>query len=408
MGVFLMVVHGSDGDLLPVLRIGKALRAREHQVTILTHARYSGRVRRAGLAFIPIDMAAAENRPARGNPDLVRMLAGEPPDAPQPFSEKSGFVPQVRFECRALVRRHQPGRTVLVGGCTLSMSVLTAAEALGAPVACLATAPYYLLALPDQGPTLRTALADDVAFARADLGLPPVTDWSRWLLSANAYLGLWPEWFDRAGPAAPADTRLTGFVLPDQGEADELPPAAAELLAGPSRPILLTGGTSQMLHRDFYPVTLAACARLARPVLLAAVREHLTGQPLPPNVHWFPRLPFATVIPRVAAVLHHGGLSTAARAAAAGVPQVVLGYSFDRADNAARLAGAGAAAFLPHREWTPERVRRLLDNALFGPRPVPRPAGQAADPGALAADELERLGAQTLPDFVPRITPTAT
>jgi UDP:flavonoid glycosyltransferase YjiC (YdhE family) len=406
LGTFLMVIHGSDGDLLPVLRIGRTLRARGHDVTVLTHARYSNRVRRAGLAFIPVDIMNGETR--RGDPDLLRVVAGEPADTPQHFSAMSGFIPQLRFECRALVRRHRPGRTVLVSSCTLNMSALTVGEALGAPVACLAMAPYYLLALPDQVPALHDTLTDDVARSRADLGLAPVTDWSEWVFSADAYLGLWPQWFDRAGPAAQVRPTLTGFVLPDEGEADDFPAEAAALLAGPTRPVLLTGGTSQMLHRGFYPATLAACAGLDRPVLLVTAQQDLPDGPLPPNMHWFPRLPFASVIPRVAAVLHHGGLSTSARAAAAGVPQVVLGYGFDRADNGARLAAAGAGAFLPPDGWTPDRVRRLLDDALRGPRPVPQPAGPVADPAALAADELERLGTRTLPDFAAPAAPAAT
>ncbi len=408
MGDFLMMIHGSDGDLLPALRISQALQAREHDVTVLTHARYSKRVRRAGFAFIPVDMMNGESGGRRGNPDVLREVAGEPSDSPRNFSAIAEFVPQVRFECRALVRRHRPGQTVLVSDCVLNLSALTVAEALGAPVACLAMSPQCLLALPDQAPTLRAALGDDVAYARADLGLPPVTDWTDWMLSADAYLGLWPEWFDRAGPATPVRTRLTGFVLPDAGEGDEFPPAAAALLAGPTRPILVTGGTSQMLHSGFYPVVLAACAGLDRPVLLVAAERDLPDQPLPPNVHWFPRLPFATVIPRTGAVLHHGGLSTAARAAVAGVPQVVLGYGFDRVDNGARLAKAGAGAFLPAHEWTPDRVRRLLEDVLSAARPVPYPSGPVDDTVGLAAEELERLGARTLSGFVTRADPTAT
>ena len=402
MGVFLMVVHGSDGDLLPVLRIGLALRARDHDVTVLTHARYSNRVRQAGLAFVPVDMMNGASGGGRGNPDVLRRVAGELSESPQHFSAMSEFVPQLRFESRALVRRHRPGQTVLVSGCPLNMSALTVAEAIGAPVACVAISPHYLLALPDQAPALRATLADDVAYARTDLGLPPVTDWTAWMLSADAYLGLWPQWFDRAGPASPVRARLTGFVLPDAGEGDEFPPAAAALLAGPTRPVLLTGGTSQMLHRDFYPVALAACRGLDHPVLLVAAERDLPDEPLPPNVHWFPRLPFATVVPQAAAVLHHGGLSVTARAAVAGVPQVVLGYGFDRADNGARLARAGAGAFLPAHEWTPDRIRRLLDDALSAARPVPHPSGAVADPVAFAADELERLGARTLPGFAAR------
>ena len=426
MGVFLMVIHGSDGDLLPMLRIGRALRARDHDVTILTHARYSNRIRQAGLAFIPVDMMSGASGSGRGNPDVLRQVAGELSDAPRHLAAISEFVPQLRFECRALLRRHRPGQTVLVSGCPLNMSALTVGEALGAPVACLAIAPQYLLAIPDQAPVLAATLGDDVASARAELGLPPVTDWSAWMLSADTYLGLWPEWFEEAGPAAPVRTRLTGFVLPDAGEGEEFPPAAAALLAGSVRPILVTGGTSQMLHGDFYPVALAACTGLDRPVLLVAAQRDLPDGPLPPNVHWFPRLPFATVISQAAAVLHHGGLSTTARAAVAGVPQVVLGYGFDRVDNGARLAGAGAGAFLPADEWHPDRVRRLLDTALSTARPAPRPIGRvddpgahgadpvplgadpvalAADPVALAADELERLAARRLPGFAARAGP---
>ena len=399
MGDFLMVIHGSDGDLLPALRIGRALRTRDHSVTILTHARYANRVRRAGLAFIPVDMMNGTSGDGRGNPDVLRQVAGEATESPGQFSAIADFVPQLRFECRALARRHRAGQTVLVSDCALNLSALTVGEALGAPVACLAISPQYLLALPDQAPALRAALGEDVAYARTDLGLPPVTDWTRWMLSADAYLGLWPEWFDRAGPAPPARTRLTGFVLPDAGEGDESSPAAAALLAGRTRPVLVTGGTSQMLHRDFYPVALAACAGLDHPVLLVAAQRDLPDQPLPPNVHWFPRLPFATVIPQVAAVLHHGGLSTTARAAVAGVPQVVLGYGFDRADNGARVAAAGAGTFLPAQEWSTERVRRLLREALSVARPLPFTIGPVPDPGAFAADELERLGARTLPGF---------
>jgi rhamnosyltransferase subunit B len=395
-GVFLMLVHGTDGDVLPIVRIGQSLHARGHDVTMLTHARYATRVRRAGLRFVAVDMVAAYEHSQSRIAGFLDVITGEDPDrGVRRFNDGRGFAAQFRFECQALARRHRPGRTVLVGVSTMNMSVLTAAEALGAPVVCLGLSPFYFTALPAIADGLREMFAADVAPVRARLGLAPVTDWSAWMTSADAYLGLWPRWFDRAGPPGPVAPRLTGVVLPD-GEHDELPAAAGQLLAGPVRPILVAGASSLMVRPEFYRTAVDACAIIGRPTLIATPHRELVPDPLPSNVHWFPRLPFPAVMPRVAAVVHHGGIGTAWHALRAGARQVALAQGGDRPDNARRLARSGVATWLPAGEWTAEAVAALLAAAVRA-GPVSRTGeaepGEAepgeADPVAAAADILE-------------------
>ncbi|MGP4105280.1 glycosyltransferase, partial [Nonomuraea sp. KM90] len=115
-------------------------------------------------------------------------------------------------------------------------------------------------------------------------------------------------------------------------------------------------------------------------------------QPLPPDVRWSPRLPFRTVMPQVAAVLHHGGIGTLTRALVAGTPQVILAHGADRPDNAARLATAGLARWLPEHRWTAEEVAEALAAALKDGRARTGIVHQdAAGSLVVAAEHLESL-----------------
>ncbi|MEV0609864.1 glycosyltransferase [Polymorphospora rubra] len=394
MALILMVIHGTDGDVLPFVRVGRALRARGHDVTVLTHAYYRTAVHRAGLDLVAVDTVA----------EYERYLA----DAAGQFGEtdiaqfrrhfdRTGLFDQLLLECREMLRLHRPQQTVLVGAPISGQSVLTAAEALDAPAVCLAASPFQLMALPGVAGVYRQVLADGVDAARAAIGLGPVTDWPGWMASARRYVGLWPAWFDAAGPPAPAGTDLAGFVLADEDAPDDVPPGARELLAGDVAPVLVTGGTGRLLQRRFYRTAVDAIRALGRPALLAVRHGDLVPDPLPPGVHRFARLPFRAVMPRAAAVVHHGGIGTLGRALAAGTPQVAMAAGLDRPDNARRLAAYGVGRWLPEQDWTADAVAAALRAAIDDPPPaVPDPL--AATSVERAADAVESV----LPDLTRR------
>jgi rhamnosyltransferase subunit B len=371
----LLVTQFTDGDVMPFVRIGHELRRRGHDVALLAPAPYAG----TGLEFVPVSSVEEHQRQLMDSPALLEC---SDPAGIAEFYRRHALVDELRREVRAMVRLARSGDTVLVGRHTTSLSVLVAAEILAAPAVWVAVAPIQYLTAPLALRNLRRVLDEGVAQVRAEFGLAPVTGWAAWFSSARGHVGLWPDWFDRAGPPAPAFTRLTGFVPAES--TGTLPEETSRLLDGPVAPVLVTGGTGRMLHRRLYEVALEAVRLSGRPALV--VTRHRDLVPDTDDVHWAPWLPFDEVFPRVAAVVHHGGIGTLGRALACGTPQLLLAHGYDRPDNAARLARLGLAAWLPPAEWTPDRVATTLAGIVGAGRVVPP---EAPDGTAGAADEIE-------------------
>ncbi|MEV4179193.1 nucleotide disphospho-sugar-binding domain-containing protein [Nonomuraea sp. NPDC049709] len=432
------MTHGSDGDVLPFVRLGRVLRERGHEVTILTHSPYRGRVEEAGLGFVPIDTPEGFERYSA---DTALLPGGKATLDWLGFYRRNALFDQLATECRALAARVRPGRTVLVGRHTSALSVLLVRELLGVPAAWVAVAPIQPMATDVARHLHQHVLAGGIDEVRARLGLGPVGDWRAWFSSADLQLGLWPRWFDEAGPGSGTAIVLTGFPIPDDppnpppttrsqpvperrpapapgdtcsgpertdrdGEpeisdrcsgcgrepVEGLPAEVVEFLGGPVPPVLVTGGTGRMLHEGFYRAAMGGCRIAGLPMLLVVPHAELVPRPLPPDVRWSPRLPFRTVMPQVAAVLHHGGIGTLTRALVAGTPQVILAHGADRPDNAARLAAAGLARWLPEHRWTAEDVAEALTAALKDGRARPGIVPQdAAGSLVVAAEHLESL-----------------
>lgn len=411
MTVFLMVTHGTAGDVLPFLRIGRALVACGHEVTLFSHAPYAARAARAGITFVPIDTEASYDAHLAASPDLLNIRGGADLRA---YYRREGLVDQFHAEITGLVRHHRPGRTVLVGRHTSALSVLTAAELLGAPAAWVAMAPAQTMLAPVASAYLAHGLADDLDGVRRSLGLAPVADWASWFGAPDLLLGLWPHWFDTAGTPGTEGVELTGFVLGDDDTGPAGVPAAtgpgtaavpdtvATMLAAPQRPVLVTGGTGQLLHPRFYASAVSAVAAAGRIGLVVAPHRSLAPRQLPEGWHWEPRLPFPEVLPRIAALVHHGGIGTAVRALRSGTPQVILAHGADRPDNAARLAAFGLAWWQPARRWTPADLAAPLARALTDVDYPDRAAVWAAAGGldsgperaASALQELARRGSR--------------
>lgn len=406
----LMVTHGTDGDVLPFVRLGRELAGRGHQVTLLGPEPYAAA---AGGEF---EFAATTSTDAyhRELADTPRLLRAPGPRAMTDFYRRHRIVDTVRREVATLLAYPAAG-TVLVGRHTTALSVLVAAEVSGAPAAWAAVSPVQYrtgrVALANLDPILRS----DLAGVRAGVGLPPAADWSGWFTGGPAghHLGLWPAWFDQAGPAAPDGVTLTGFVPPDSVSPDAaaprpVPEEVAALLAADPPAVLVTGGTGRMLHPRFYQVAVAAARELGRPALVVTRHRDLLDHRLPAGVHWQPWLPFREVFPRVAAVVHHGGIGTLARAAACGTPQLLLAHGFDRADNGDRLARLGLGRWLPPSGWGTGRVVAELAALLARDRPAPPSGAATMDGTAAAADAVEAVGAgPPVPPAAPGTAPTA-
>jgi UDP:flavonoid glycosyltransferase YjiC (YdhE family) len=70
------------------------------------------------------------------------------------------------------------------------------------------------------------------------------------------------------------------------------------------------------------------------------------------------------LFPHCAAVVHHGGVGTVAKALATGTPQLILPRAFDQMDNAARVKRLGAGDWLKSKQLTGTRIAIALGKLM--------------------------------------------
>ncbi|MEV4846060.1 glycosyltransferase [Micromonospora matsumotoense] len=185
----------------------------------------------------------------------------------------------------------------------------------------------------------------------------------------------------------PARCVLTGPAL---GHRPDAPAFAWDAWDPARRHVLVTVGTmAEHLARDFFQRILAATAPLADrvQVVLTASADVLPDPP--PHVLVAPRVPVLELMPRLDAVVSHGGLGTVTEALAHGVPVVVAPIRHDHPMVARQVTDAGAGIEVPFGSATPAELTAALTAVLDEPghRAQARRVGEsfAAAGGAVAA-----------------------
>jgi UDP:flavonoid glycosyltransferase YjiC (YdhE family) len=218
------------------------------------------------------------------------------------------------------------------------------------------------------------------------------------LYASNLVLGLFPDWFGPRQPDWPANTRTVGFPLWDTHESTELSGELEEFLAKGSAPIAFSPGSANRGAHAFFAAAVDACDRVGlRGILLTKYAEQLPAN-LPPTVRHFGFVAMSKLLPRTAALVHHGGIGSCAQGLAAGVPHVVQPMSYDQFDNSRRLERLGIAREVGVRQFNGRNVADALATLLDSPAVKTR-CGELASrcngPTALAdaCSALEQLAA---------------
>ncbi|HEU4326193.1 MAG TPA: nucleotide disphospho-sugar-binding domain-containing protein [Roseiflexaceae bacterium] len=415
MANIVITTHWTGGDVYPFIRIGRRLLRRGHAVTVVTHAYYEPHVRQAGLAFAPIDTLDDWETILHVNgPQAVQMLDNLQSVTDQ--LEAHADDPDRIFEIKQIQREYEALRplcladdTVLVARHGSSTTAMLLAEALRLPVVAVYMAPAMvlqpLLAESMIGPLMR----DDLNRLRELFDLPPVSSWRRWVDGARRSIGLWPAWFAEPEPQWPVNPLPVGFPLENSRTTDaaDLPPQVRGWLEQGQPPVLISGGTSNMLRSGFYAASAAACQLLDVPALLVTQHRELLPETLPERVVWGRAFDFERIMPLMRAVIHHGGIGTLSQAMLAGVPQLVLAHGMDRPDNGARVRRVGCGDVLSFTKWQPDQIALALEAAL-APGVRARCADLAQDlrsydPLEAAVDAIE----QAMGDAAARLDPAA-
>jgi UDP:flavonoid glycosyltransferase YjiC (YdhE family) len=377
----LIAASGSYGDVHPFLAIGRELKRRGHDVRFFTSSYFDAAVIEAGL--VPVGIGSVESYQS-----TVRH-----PDA---FHPRKGFriIAQANLELleeayRRMDEHVLPGETIAVGS-TLALAARLLQERRGIPTATAHLAPSIFRSAenPPRYDGAGTAarfppflnrivfwildklfIDPEIAAGfnrfRAELGLPPVKRmFHEWIHEADLLLGLFPEWFGRPQPGWPSNLRLTGFPLYDGADGAPLSHEVEEFLKSGAPPVLFTPGTAATSEASFFRESLQACRESgARALFLTRYREQLPAE-LPSSVRHFDYLRFSKLLPRVAAIVHHGGIGTSSQALAAGIPQLVRPLAYDQFDNAYRLETAGVARVVASKRYRAREVEDAIRDLI--------------------------------------------
>jgi rhamnosyltransferase subunit B len=382
MTQFLVTAIGSYGDVHPMVGLSAALAARGHDVTIVTNPYFADVVASAGLEMLPIGTAEDYIKLSQ-HPDLWHPIGG----SRLVLKHAAGGLLRPLYD---ILRTHYvPGQTVLCAhGLDLASRVV--GDKLGAPVASVDLAPSMFWTLYDSprltgaltGPRVpswvkrlqywasdtlfvRPILGGDLNGLRRELGLAPVKRiFSQWLHDTELVVAMFPDWFGPRQPDWPSNIRLVGFPLWDVSAGAELPGDVQEFLAAGTPPIAFSPGSANRSAAQFFSAAVEACETSGRRgILLTKYAEQLPAK-LPPSVRHFGFVPLSRLLPRTAALVHHGGIGSCAQGLAAGVPHLVRPMAFDQFDNSRRLVQLGVAEEISVRKFRGRAISAALERLL--------------------------------------------
>jgi len=194
------------------------------------------------------------------------------------------------------------------------------------------------------------------------------TEQARVLNDMDVVLALVPPGFDAPG-ALPANTTYVGPITDPQPQ-EPLDPQDAELLGELGDPwVLLSLSTTLQGQTAALPRMLDAVACLPVRVLLTlggAVPPSAVAAPANVTVREF--IPHDLVLPYMAAVISHAGLSTVTAALAAGVPLLCIPQGRDQPDNAERVVASGVGRAVAIDAPSAE-IATALEKLLADPAP---------------------------------------
>ena len=394
MPSLLIICLGSRGDVVPYAALGQALQSAGHRVRLAAFENFRDLVTSLGLAFAPI----------RGDSQAMLAAAGGQAlgEAGQNILWQFRAIRDTFAGLSATLGPDMAAAAAGAGGVDLIISQMPGglytfdlAEYLGVPMVTVAVMPldrtraWPHLSFPTglgRLPGFNAAsysLAEQLVWLlfggpinrwRPSLGLrphPPGGHFRRQERQAGLiHNGFSPRVVPRP-PDWPANVHLTGYWFPPPPPDWAPPPALQRFLEAGPPPVFL--GFGSMPVRDAPAATrlLLEAVRLSgqRAILHAGWTGLGNAQAgLPAGVYALDYAPFDWLLPRMAAVVHHGGAGTTGAALRAGVPSLVAPFVFDQFFWGERVAALGVGPRpLPFAALTAERLAAALRQMVDDP-----------------------------------------
>lgn len=385
---FIFLGMGTLGDIFPFLSLATVMQRRGHKVSILLSPVHAKHAELAGIAYQVLGKQEDYDAALR-NPDMWNTRTGMGvvlDSCKSVFTEIPDYFAALRSDEDCVLISHPLG---------LSAADLVRSFRPDIPIVAAYLAPSNLrtvhnplvmgdLFIPAWLPLwIRRNLwtyadrhfIDPVALpiinsARLARNLPPISSLAPYMYAVpDLSISFFPAWFAAVQPDWPAALVMGEFQLYDSNPQADLSTELEEFLASGPAPLIFTPGSGNIQARHYFECAQQAVQKLGlRAIFLTTHREQIAAS-LPANIIWQSYLPLRSILPRAAALVHHGGIGTTAEALRAGTPQLLTPLAFDQFDNAARVKNLGAGDFLRMSRLTTGRLTRSLSQ-LLGSAPI--------------------------------------
>lgn len=243
-----------------------------------------------------------------------------------------------------------------------------------------------------------------------ELGLPRAHPFFEGQFSPYGTLVLFSRVLAPPQPDWPEKTTVCGYCLYDRlGEipggssefsGTQLHPDIQKFLAEGEKPLVFTLGSAAVYDgREFFEHSAQAARNLGKRAVLICGNQDNRPALRPEDkgiVEAFDYAPFGAILPNSLAIVHQGGAGTVGQVLSSGVPSLVVPYSHDQPDYAARLQRMGVARTITRHKYNAATATRELGELLAGPQYSQR-AREVADivrsenGPRRAVDEIEKV-----------------
>jgi rhamnosyltransferase subunit B len=406
---------GSLGDLHPQIAIAIELRRRGHQITFATHQEYRTKIELLGFEFHPLrPQGDIVSNPA----EVARMMDLK---TGSEYVVRKWLLPNLRDTYADLLDSAKNADFMIAGEVVYAAPLVS--EQLGIKWASSALAPIAFFSAYDPpviplfpllsklrglGLTfnrgvmqllrsLTKSWGEPIHRFRAELELAPLTE-NPIVNNRSPYLvlAMFSSLLAKPQPDWAKNTIVTGFTFYDGSETQsELTPEIQQFLEIGTPPIIFTlGSAAVMTPGNFYRESIQAAKQLNRRAILL-IGENTPPENLSTEIIAVKYLPYSLIFPRAAAIVHQGGIGTTAQALRSGRPTLIMPYSYDQPDNAARVERLGTSRTISRDCYLAPRVANELQELLENPSYAAKSAAighilQSENGAVAACDAIER------------------
>ena len=386
MSRIVVTTIGSLGDLHPKIAIALELRQRGHDIVFATHKGYQAKIEALGFEFYSLRPDLPED-PS----EIIRMTDLK---TGLEYILRKWLLPNIRGTYTDLMNSAKDADFIIAG--ELVYTARLVAEKLRIRWAISVLPPFsffsaydpsvisvfpFLARLRRLGAPLNKGIiqlakavtkswAEPIHQLRRELELPelagnPLIDDK---FSPYMVLAMFSSVLAKPQPDWAKNTVITGFTFYD-GDQDKgkLTPELQQFLDVGEPPLVFTLGSAMVTNPGtFYSESIQAATQLNRRAVL------LIGENKPPNdlskdMIAVKYAPYSQIFPHAYAIVHQGGIGTTAQALRAGRPTLIMPYTGDQPDNAARVRRLGTSRTINRQQYIASRVARELYELIENP-----------------------------------------